>query len=148
MVSHMSVFKLVRLSLLFTFMILFSAQAKAGIEKSNVSWPRLIAKSKSPECEQVFQVAKIVFNSTSPELDELSESVDKGKLGFILVPAGVDVDFNLSFWIDSNYIEIKEKLNNGVRKLYWQKIPVAGGRFMVAQKADELAGRLVRSMLC
>ncbi|MBS1992200.1 MAG: hypothetical protein JSS83_16875 [Cyanobacteria bacterium SZAS LIN-3] len=116
--------------------ILSAGQVSAREIRPQTSWPKLITGSKSPECMQVFKAAKLAFNAGGSQIDENTEAVKNADMGLVLAPEGsaVEVAGAKAFWFDAQYIDTNAREHDNVPSLYWQKVPIKGGKFLVGQK--------------
>lgn len=117
-----------------SLLFLVAARAEAS-PQSHSSWPKLDSKYSLPECNQVLNAARLLFNSTAPEFSEDCQPVRKAKLGVILgpLPNYRDCESNCAFWFDSTYIEADNPAGERHR-IFKQKDAESGSRFVVGQK--------------
>ena len=103
--------------------------------QSHSLWPRLDSKYSLPECNQVLDAARLLFNSTAPEFSEDCLPVRKARLGVILGPLANyrDCESDCAFWFDSTYIEPDKPAGERPR-IFKQKEVERGSRFVVGQK--------------
>lgn len=136
-----------------------SVQARPKTTSDNGSYPKIDVRS--PECDQIFKAARILFAGNSPRLVDSSTVIQRANLGLVLAPVGLDEEAppGQKFWIDRAFIDGQGPGNqaadlepsaegqsttlapdpqdypkDGVRAVFWQKTPIAGARFVVGQK--------------
>lgn len=117
-----------------SLLFLVAARAEAS-PQSHSSWPKLDSKYSLPECNQVLNAARLLFNGTLPEFRDDCEPVRKAKIGVILGPVlnYRESEGENSFWFDSAYIEPDVPGGKHAR-IYKQKDVQSGSRFVVEQK--------------